>query len=340
MREDGVLATTVVSSFEAQTGALLGHTFLDFLGGRFAVGATGLAPDETVALAGAVEGEGPDDPWWTAVVLYRSDTQQATLVKLAPTGDTSAAVGVGWDGEAFAAHFFDGGTLKVARVSKEGKVVLPVTEFGQPGGSFDWLRVKTDAVSGVSVSLSTSGGIWVTGHTREGTALPKAGKVEGRLVEAQGKPAGVSWPEASDHADLGVYGGGFLAVLSGNCCTPSTIIQPLGVDLWPSADARAIEATQVVPGVYESYRESTVVGSPEETWLYGMEAELGVREVHVKGGEVTKRTVIPRTEKTSFLGRIPSAVQWQGERWLGYVDHHAETVPLRIVRAREDCTYP
>jgi hypothetical protein len=341
-RIDGVLATTVVSSFEPTSGAWLGNTFLDMLGARFAVGATGMGPDETVALAGAAEGDQPNDPWWTAVVLYRADTQQAKLVKLDATGDTSAVVGVGWDGQAFAAHFFESGVLKVARVSKEGDVLLAPTAFGQAGGPFDWLRMATDAESGVSVSLSTSGGIWVTGHQRDGTPLPDPTKVGGTLVQPQGEPEGAGWVNASDHADLGVYGGGFLLVWSANWASVSTVVQPLGADLQTTANAIPIPGTGLAPDFYEAYEASAIWGTAAEFWLYGFNKYVGLKEIHVVGGQAQKRVMMAHDPGIgqNFDGREPSVVTWKGERWLGYVDEVSATIPLRIVRARDDCTYP
>jgi hypothetical protein len=330
-----------LSTFDPKTGEHLGSIMPPELEEKnFGVPvATGIAPDETVAVGSGilVDGKGR-----SAVALLRTDgSKPIKIVELQPI-TVGVILGIGWDGEAFAVHIYpySSGQLFVTRLSVEGEILSPLQPFGYPPGFWDDIRVATNPISGVSLAVNTANFAQTTvaGHDREGNPLPSTDYPGKPLIEilfpeelASKFPAGGHSVSASPTKE-----GGFLVAWSRGEYENPTVVQKLGADLRASEEAVLIPAQTP----YEGYPNLAIQSTTEGFWLVGKSQNLRKLE---KVGELlevetlieTKANVLP-----DFDLRVFTAREWKGERWVGFLDLSAPKFPLRILKVSPGCTYP
>ena len=120
---------------------------------------------------------------------------------------------VGWDGEAFAVHAISqtSADVRLVRLSPEGNVVTPETAVGKITSIFqDESDIRTDPDTGTTWWVSwITGGVWLSGHLRDGTPLPGTEAGGGVLIVPQGFEPGVtpgSYPAIAAHGERNLIG--------------------------------------------------------------------------------------------------------------------------------------
>jgi hypothetical protein len=302
--------------------------------------AAGLAPDETVAVGSAVVVENKDR---SAVALLRTDgSKTVKIVELQPT-TAGAILGIGWDGEAFVVHVYQEGQLFFTRLSVEGEILTPLQSFGYPPGFWNGIRVATNPISGVSLAVNTLdfAQTTVAGHDREGNSLPSTDYPGKPLIEIKYAPEMEGkFPPGGYSVSASPRGEGFLVAWSGEGYPLATVVQSLGAGLRATEEAILIpSAKQVAPQAYEGYRGLALQTTNEGFWLVGQYLYLKGLEYQ---GEVSFTTLIETEAKTfdKFDLRVFTAREWEGERWVGFLDLSAPKSPLRILKVTPGCQYP
>jgi hypothetical protein len=351
----------VVSSFEPASGELVGHAVFDAYPANVAGMATHIqdaagAPDGSFA---AIIGHATEtDPYGSIRKVAVGNVHEAALATLwTPPWSLAEATltHVGWDGEAFAVHAKTQGQadLRLVRLAADGTVVTPETQVGTVTSTFTWEEsadYQTDAQSGTSwMATSIDGGLWLSGHHRDGTLLPGTEAQGGVLVTAEGTvPTDFPgrWPAAAstgNHALLAWRAAG----------RDETLAQHV---VGTTASGNAL----VIPNEESSFvplRRALV--HHQDGWrMFVVDSDVGIESLLLSDAEVHSRDVLvphescyfscPPGKKWDLDVRILSAVSWQDELWFGFrdlsdcfsVDWHPDGVcPYRIVRVRDQCVY-
>jgi hypothetical protein len=131
-------------------------------------------------------------------------------------------------------------------------------------------------------------------------------------------------------------GEGFVVAWSDGDFENALVMQPLGPDLRASEEATLLKA--LPPD--ENYSQVAVHGSEEGFWLVGKSQNL--RSWDKKGGGLEVETMIETEAKVlpDFDLRVFTAREWEGERWVGFLDLSAPKAPLRILKVSPGCSYP
>jgi hypothetical protein len=342
----------IVSSFDAASGAVLGHRLLPN-GGQKGFFASNLAPDGTVALG--IVNYAPDaGSGVQSLLLIRSDNPSyEKLYPLPPWPDpVTILVGVGWDGEAFAVHGFgDNNVQFVTRVAPDGTVLLPPTAFGISYGYPDEVRYVTDPASGVSFAVS---GLLapkprLTGHQRDGTPLPDPAKIQYVKVVPQGVAADAGWEGGTTRPTITLAPGGAAVVWSsGTGVVPiTTFIQPYDTSLATSADGIGIPGQPLPPpgnpAMYDGNDELTAQSLNGGDWWVAGTNRMSINEFMVDAtGKSTRRELVTNSSwaTTGFGVSNFESAKYGDELWLGFLDFSSQKEqPYRIIRAKPGCTY-
>jgi len=350
MHADQQAGEMVVSSFDATTGAPLGHRLFP-AGGSKGFRAAALAPDGTVGLGVVLDSldGGTGTP---GLLLVRTD--DATFEQLHTLPDfpqpNVGIVGVGWDGEAFAVHGFgDGNVQYVTRIKTDGTVLLPPTAFGQTFGYAEEVRYVTDPLSGVSYAVSGrgAGDPWLTGHLRDGTPIPDPTKIQGVKLLVQNP--GNDWAGGVRRPSIGFAAGTAAVAWSanpGSTLPITTFVQLIDSTLSPSADAIGIAGDPLPPpasgNLYDSNEWLTI--QPLQgggSWIAGTNT-LAMNEfvVDPAGVSVRRELVSYSNALTKFYVSNFESTQYGDELWLAFLDQTGpKTQPFRVVRVKPECTY-
>jgi hypothetical protein len=253
-------------------------------------------------------------------------------------------VGAGWDGEAFIAHLFHFDAA-FARVSADGTLIsgpqnIAFAGNGDEGRSY---RVRTDPVTGISMSVAIVGGVGMraTAHLREGTYV--AG------VDAQGLR--ITVPASDDDGD-----GISLALASGHALYTWSAAAGLRVGYTLQADL-AQTTSYVVPWPGPADHVDMQVSAPRPDlgddvfWLatraYGHIDELVLDSTHQRSRRVL---VAAQSNGVQLDVRGMRVLSYGDERWLSFHDFsnlHADQYgnvasthyPFRILKVLDGCTY-
>jgi hypothetical protein len=208
---------------------------------------------------------------------------------------------------------------------------------------------QTDPETGISWLVSSApGGIWLSGHLRDGTPLPGTEAEGGVLILPQGVPVGsatVYWPAlAPEGEEAMVAWHGYdetmlqrivagsavsdaivLADHAGSLATKKALMR-VGAEWWMGL------LNPSTPGI-------------ESVWL--SDTEMLSREVLVAHSDCRPSCELGQ----DYLLDVRSfyAVRWQDELWLGFWDlsdawtgegHPVGVSPYRVVRVEPGCRYP
>ena len=178
----------MLSTIVPATGAVEHRLFPKFL-----LGGVARSPRGVICLGGQlVEG---NTITTGALLIDQNDPKVETFVP--DLQRPVYVVHVGWDGEAFAVHFWGSTALEVARVSEAGQLIMQPAVFGAAAGALPDLRLSTDSVSGVSFAVSGEfvKVPWIAAHTREGKPVPGTEATGGKILPVQGSWARpTAWP--------------------------------------------------------------------------------------------------------------------------------------------------
>ena len=358
----------LVSSFDPTTGEALEHRVYDpfppeVLGGLLYASAG--APDGSfAAIVGSSDDSAPDG-WADKIVLGHLDVDGSLNEIILPWSIFDwRPLHVGWDGEAFVFDFVGNTSIDVLmlRLAPDGTEVLAPTEVGSILSiEEDRTSIFTDAATGTTwMASSWDEGVWLSGHQRDGTALPGTGADEYVVVDGQGVTP--YWPSH----DIAITANGPSALLAWGNSAVSTAHLQLVEDGEDVGDTFVLLDTPVGGGPYLSNKRMARLD--DGWWLAGLygdpndpdmsAAEMGAMsfwfgDTPTGGIELLGRSVVvswppcwPECEqqwKNGFDLRFLASLRYQDELWLGFQDgteHTANPVPYRIVRVGRSCAYP
>jgi hypothetical protein len=338
---EGTGLRLVISTFDAGTGDVIGHRVFP----EFGLGSVVRSPNGIVCVgAGRLQGSTVTTG---ALLLDQKDPKVQTFVPI--YSGTVSVPHVGWDGEAFALHFWGTTGLEVSRVSEAGDVLLPPVVFGQSYGFLPDLRLSTDAVSGVSFAVS--GQLekvpWIAAHTRDGKPVPGTEAQGGRILPVQGDlgtATGVAF-----HTVRGVPGGALVAwSLASGSPDAMVVVQSIDASLAATGDVVLVKPTQY-QGANEEKDWLTIQQEPEGWWV-GASGPTFLESVRKSTGGVVVENLssyelMRSGEKIMDLRHLGST-RYGDELWLGFEDETAGDslgkvhTPYRIVRLLPGCVYP
>lgn len=296
-----------------------------------------------------------NDPYgYVERVVLGNVAEQAPLTVWIPPWPASEAalIHVGWDGEAFAVHALSQSSswMRLVRLAPDGTVVTPAVEFGTVTSVWEgYFAAETDPQSGTSWLVSSaSGGLWLSGHLRDGQPLPGTEAQGGALVAGQGLEPGGSghYPAIgldSEEALLAWRDHGSSTTRLQGIDGASAVGDGLAIAdeyaTWPSADG-------------------AVLRSGDQWWMGLLTKAVGIESLYVEGSELVDRTdLVPHQMcgssclpgQDDFMdARSLSAKRHGDELWFGFwdltdfaTDEHPDRIwPYRVVRVAEGCVYP
>ena len=361
----------LVSSFDPLTGEVLQHRVYDPWPPEVAI-----AGASVFAVAGSPEGSfaaaigyGDDtapDGFAIALVLGHLDQEGELQSWVSPWSSvTWHPFHAAWDGAAFLFEFFGTqGEVLAVRLAPDGSemgaptVVGAITTFWDDQSSF-----RTDPATGITwlASEMDDGGVWLTGHQRDGSALSWLGPEGWTLVEPQGvapmeygsqnpalavdgERALVAWgtnDRSTTHAQMLNQG-----EETGDSLLLFDNIQGTGPFVRNKQLERFDGGWWLGASVTDFYHDMPVSAWGIQSFWLGDTPEGSV--------ELTGRSALvgwppcwPGCDKDMLRGfnlRYPASLSYQDEIWYGFWDGTNTTLDIdsayRIVRVGRSCRYP
>lgn len=348
----------IVSSFDRDTGEVWSNRVYDVypaeLGTVSLYDAAGSADGSFAVLIGYGDDTAAEG-FRDRVVLGNLDEQAVSAFWDPPWSVIEAAMfHVGFDGEAFAVHATDGPQVRLVRLAPDGTVVTPETGVGLITSLLS-SAFHTDGETGTTwLATPGEGGLWLSGHYRNGTPLAGTEADGGVVVSAQGPLT--SFGETCP--GIGWHG--------------AELLLGWRTQAYPRGDTRLQRVTNTTPVgdalviVDEPTGFDKVITWWQDAWWMAMvRPEIGIEAFRMSSAdgspegplEITKASplvVANRCPPTCHHDRIPvpslSVRQWQGELWFGFWDYtdcfsesgppeKPASCPYRIVRVKDGCCY-
>jgi hypothetical protein len=338
----GVGLRLVISTFDPASGEATGHRVFP----NFFMGGVARSPSGRVSVAGQrIEGS---TEVTGALLIDQNDAKVETFVPI--YAGSTETVHVGWDGEAFALHFYQSSTgLEVARVSEAGQLLMQPAVFGVVVGYLTELRLSTDPVSGVSFAVSGQfvEKPWVAAHTRDGKPVPGTESLGGKILPVNGELGQAI--SVAFNAVRAVPGGALVAwALTGNP-DAMMITQQIDASLNAVGDAVLVKPTKTKSS-YEEKDWLTIQDQPGGWWA-GANGSYFLESVRRDAAGVTVENISSyekvETGQEILNYRHLGSARYGDELWLGFVDHTSGLLPggklyqpYRIVRILPGCKYP
>lgn len=336
-------ARLIISTFDPASGESVGHRVFP----KFAFSGVARSPDGVVCLLGLI-GDGTTITTG-ALLIDQNDPKVETFVPI--YAGSTETVHVGWDGEAFALHFYQSSTgLEVARVSEAGQLLMQPAVFGVVVGYLTELRLSTDPVSGVSFAVSGQfvEKPWIAAHTRDGKPVAGTESLGGKILPVNGE-LGQATGVASN-AVQGVAGGVLVAwAIAGTNPDAMTVMQRIDSSLNAVGDAVLVKPTEV-NGYHTTKRWLTTQEQPGGWWV-GAGGPYFLESVRRDAAGVTVENISSyekvETGQEILDYRHLGSARYGDELWLGFEDQTAGLSmggklyqPYRIVRILPGCKYP
>jgi hypothetical protein len=258
------------------------------------------------------------------------------------------AVHVGWDGEAFAVHFWGSTALEVARVSEAGQLIMQPAVFGAAAGALPDLRLSTDSVSGVSFAVSGEfvKVPWIAAHTREGKPVPGTEATGGKILPVQGELGSAN--SVAFTTVRGVPGGALVGWGTVGNPDAMVVMQRIDAALAPVGDAVLVKPTKQ-QGTDEE-KDWLTIQEEGNGWWVGAGGPIFLESVRWSPAGVTVENLssyeLARSGQMILDFRHLGSARYGDELWLGFVDETANFStgklyqPYRIVRILPGCKYP
>jgi hypothetical protein len=335
-------ARLVISTFDPASGEAVGHRVFP----KFAFSGVARSPNGVVCLVGLV-GDGTTITTG-ALLIDQNDPKVETFVPI--YAGSTLGLDVGWDGEAFALHFYQSSTgLEVARVSEAGQLLMQPAVFGVVVGYLTELRLSTDPVSGVSFAVSGQfvEKPWVAAHTRDGKPVPGTESLGGKILPVNGELGQAI--SVAFNAVRAVPGGALVAwALTGNP-DAMMITQQIDASLNAVGDAVLVKPTKTKSS-YEEKDWLTIQELPGGWWA-GANGSYFLESVQRDAAGVTVENISSyekvETGQEILDYRHLGSARYGDELWLGFEDQTAGLSmggklyqPYRIVRILPGCKYP
>jgi hypothetical protein len=349
----------VVSSFDATTGEHAESRTYVPVPPEVTWGATALwrvagAPDGSFAVLISHGDSSVPAGNVNKVLFGHVNEPELRAVVVAPWSVAVArAFHLGWDGEAFALHAASQTTLDVSfvRYDRYGVPLGPPIDVGRvgsiyPGDSYFW----TDPESGTTWLASPGNdGVLLSGHLRDGTALPGTEATGSVLIQAQG---GVT--AAGEQPAIGTDGErALLGWFDTMGPEGQTDLQPL------QHTTRIGDALRLPNTSWLTWPAARVITRWQGNWWTGeVVAADGVRQSLVSDSALLSQALLVINERcTDCLpgqgenldARALGFATWEDELWFGFWDlsdsfipselHPVATMPYRIVRVKPGCSY-
>lgn len=332
----------VISTFDPASGEAVGHRVFP----KFGFSGVARSPSGIVCMGGNwVDGSTITAG---ALLIDQKDPKFETFVPIY-AGATDLPH-VGWDGEAFALHFYQSSTgLEVARVSEAGQLLMQPAVFGAVAGYLTELRLSTDPVSGVSFAVSGQfvEKPWIAAHTRDGKPVPGTESLGGKILPVNGQLGQAI--SVAFNAVRAVPGGALVAwALTGNP-DAMMITQQIDASLNAVGDAVLVKPTKVKSS-YEEKDWLTIQEQPGGWWA-GANGSYFLESVRRDAAGLTVENISSyekvETGQEILNYRHLGSARYGDELWLGFEDQTSGLLPggklyqpYRIVRILPGCKYP
>ncbi len=337
----------IVSSFEPATGELLAQREYDLFPADLSYSETwiyAVAGHEDDSFVAVVEYEPQYETEGSPILLVRGQLAQPQLlgsVELSTpeVAGVSRPSHVAWDGEAYAVQMSDGQSLLVSRVGLDGSLLLPPTAYGVGMGvgyGEQGYHSSTNAESGATFVYAAQSGRWVTGHQRDGSALPLAATDGGLTVlPPEMSEAGAAYPAVaadelggawlvwqqfqSSGAD-NLHTGVAARIDAEGQLDPVLAFAPTAADAWPPENSCVIARSDRDAWIASNTRQEILVWEVTDGLL----------------GEPRTLVVGPGGGTNLAVGML-TAFDWRGETWFGF--SHTSSGSLHVVKADPGCVY-
>ena len=349
----------VVSSFDRATGETVKSRVYDvypadlpWAGIWDAAG----SPDGSFAVVIGHADDSVVDGYVQLVVLGDLDHDEPRAVPLSPWNILDAEIfHVGFDGEAFAVHAVRGSSVWLVRLGADGTEVTPPTEVGSIASIWeDSAAFHTDAETGRTwMATGLSGGLWLSGHERDGTLLEGTEANGGVLITAQGQP-----PTGEAGGVPGLATKGTEAVLAWQ-----SFFNPGGDTRVQRAHGSTPIGDALLMVDPPTATDKVMTWWQDAWWMGTLRPSTGIDQYRIDTASDGTLTSFARSPLVTFSECSPTctgtqhdllfvstfaAVRFEDELWFGFRDstaaftrdeHPVSRDPYRIVRVADRCTY-